>query len=275
MTTRQHTRHATAEPHAGAEPGAFDPRRLQPAAAVVARLRPWFRPEVRGLERVPSGAALLVGNHSAGMVTPDSFFFLLEYYRRTGWREPVVILAHDALFRVPGLETVVRYLGCVPARAGGAAQAFSRGHKVLLYPGGDFEAARPRGARDVVCFGGRQGFVRLAMRQGVPIVPLVTAGAHDGWFVLTRGDRLARVTRLDRLLRVKIFPIALALPFGLVLGPLTLHVPAPERMLIEALEPIHLDGDPDDPVAVAQGYQRVTATMQQALTRLAGELRGR
>jgi 1-acyl-sn-glycerol-3-phosphate acyltransferase len=111
------------------------------------------------------------------------------------------------------------------------------------------------------------------MEADAPIVPFVAAGAHDGWYVLTRGEKIAKALLLDKLFRIKVFPIAFAAPMGLLVGPLSLYWPMPTKIIIEVLDPIHVEGNPDNPDDVDAAYDLIVDTMQRALTRLAGELR--
>lgn len=245
-------------------------RLLDPLGRAFARH--YTAAEIRGLERIPEGPALLVGNHNAGVMVPDSALFYWAYARRTGLSDLPLTLGHELLFRIPGAASAASLFGIVPASMDAALEALSRGRKVLLYPGGDWEAMRPSRDRDRIDFGGRRGFIRLAMRARVPIAPIVAAGAHDGWYVLTRGDRIARALRLDRRLRLKVFPIAIALPTGLIAGPAPLHIPVPHKIILEVLDPIWLDGDPDDEVAVQRAYEAITSRMQRRLDELADRL---
>ncbi len=114
-------------------------RRLLPLADGLTR---YFRAEVDGLDRIPTGAALLVGNHNAGTASPDSFIFASAWLRHNGCSELPVTLGHDLLFRFPGVRSLVRRAGVVPARPGHAHAAFASGHKVLVYPGGQHESVK-------------------------------------------------------------------------------------------------------------------------------------
>lgn len=236
-----------------------------------ALLTRYFDAEVAGLERAPAGAALLVGNHNAGTATPDSFVFGHAWLARFGEAAVPVSLGHDLLFRVPLGARLASQLSIVPAKHGYAEEALSRGRKVLVYPGGQHEALRPSRDRDRIDFGGHRGYVRLALRCGVPIVPVVAAGAHDGWYVVSRGDAIGRRWPLRRWLRLETAPLAFGLPTGVVF-PYWPHLPLPRKMLIELLDPITLAGDPRDPEAVAAGDLRVREAMQRALDRLVGRL---
>src|SRR6476620_1992238 len=156
-------------------------------------LSAYFRSEVRGIENVPaSGPALLVGNHSGGTMIVDTFLFTFAFYEHFGSDRRFHQLAHDLAARIPGLR---RY-GTVVASHENAQRAFDVGAPVLVYPGGDVETFRPSWHSDRVEFAGRKGFVRLALEEGVPIVPVVSIGGQETALFLTRGQHLARALRL-------------------------------------------------------------------------------
>lgn len=254
----------------------FNPRLIRAVLPVARWLgEHYFDAQVRGLERIPDAPALLVGNHNAGMASPDLFIFYDAYARHRGVDDLPVGLAHEKVFLFPVVRQLLRAAGAISAHPEGAHRALESGRKVMVYPGGDWEALRPSSDRDIVDFGGRTGFVRLAMEAGVPIVPIVAAGAHDGWYVVTRGDQIADVLGLDKLLRLETFPIAFALPTGIVAGPINLHIPLPHPIIVEVCDPISVDGDPTDEEAVRCGYDLVRWTMQEKLDALVAELPNR
>jgi 1-acyl-sn-glycerol-3-phosphate acyltransferase len=89
------------------------------------------------------------------------------------------------------------------------------------------------------------GFVKLAIRSGVPIVPVATVGGPDSMPVLATGRRMARALRLDRVTRIKMFPIAIQAPWGL--SPALLpEIPLPTKIRTAFLEPIALDRGPEE-----------------------------
>ncbi len=90
----------------------------------------------------------------------------------------------------------------------------SCGAALLVYPGGDYEVHRPSWERAKVDFGGRKGFIRLALEKDVPIVPVVSIGGQETALFLSRGEWLAKLLRLDRMFRLKVLPISLAHPVG-------------------------------------------------------------
>src|SRR5436309_48009 len=157
--------------------------------------------------------------------------------------------------------------GCWPA----CGSAASSGAALLVYPGGDYEVHRPTWERHRVDFGGRKGFIRLALQQDVPIVPVVSVGGQETALFLTRGEGLSRLLRLDRMFRLKVLPISLALPWGLNVGDMLGHVPLPAKIVVEALPPIHLreefGPDPD----IDEVYEHITRLMQETLEALSSE----
>jgi 1-acyl-sn-glycerol-3-phosphate acyltransferase len=233
----------------------------------------WFRAEARHLERIPAtGPVLLVGNHSGGNVTPDTMVLTLAFTSYFGVERRFYQLAHNLVVQAPG-ASVLRKFGTVAASHENAHKALATGAALLVYPGGDHEVFRPSWQRHVVDFGGRKGFLRLALDEGVPIVPVVGIGGQETALFLSRGEWLVKLLRLDRTLRLKALSVSLALPWGLNIGDFGLHLPLPAKLVVEALDPIDLreryGDDPDLDVV----YADVVATMQTALDRLAAERR--
>jgi 1-acyl-sn-glycerol-3-phosphate acyltransferase len=233
----------------------------------------WFRPDVRGLEKIPpSGPVLMVGNHSGGNVTPDTIVFTIAFVSFFGAERPFYQLAHSLVMALPGLRWLRKY-GTVVASPENADRALAKGAALLVYPGGDYEVHRPSWESAKVDFGGRKGFLEIAHRNGVPLVPVVSIGGQETALFLSRGQHLARWLGLDRLLRLKVLPVSLALPWGLNVGDMLGHVPLPAKITIEVLDPIDVRarfGDaPDWDVA----YDEVVGSMQEALNRLQAERR--
>lgn len=251
-----------------------DPDFIRRQLLPISRLTSYFSPEVRGVEHLPErGPVLVVGNHSALFYMPDVWVAGRAIVERRGVDSRSHVLGYDLLFAVPGVSTYLRKLGVIPARNDEAEEALADGALVLVYPGGDWEACRPWTERNRIEFGRRRGFVRLALRAGVPVVPVVTHGSHDAVLVLTRGEGIAHSLRLDRL-RVKVFPIALGPPFGVntMLSP---PLPMPSAITLEFLPPIDWSGlgpeGAEDPATVEKCFDEVVGAMQGALDRLRDE----
>src|SRR5205085_8348459 len=199
---------------AGDDVDAWDPDYIRATLPVMRDFfRAYFRPEVRGLDRIPEGASLLVGNHSGGTMIADTFVFATEFYDHYGCDRRFHQLAHDVAVRVPG--TGIRRWGTLAASHDNARAAFERDAPVLVYPGGDYETFRPSWHSDQIEFGGRKGFIKLALEQGVPIVPVVAVGGQETALFVTRGETAAKVTGWADLTRIKVLPVAFAPPFGI------------------------------------------------------------
>jgi len=243
-------------------------RRLAPP------LRRYHRAEVRGLERVPQGPALFVGNHNGAFMVHDSVIFCAALYRRYGMEAMPYMLGHTATISLPLVHRLLIPIGAVRASHENARRIFAKGHKLLVYPGGEVDAMRPFRDRHRIVFGGRQGYIRLALTAGVPIVPVVAAGAHSGFVILDDLPWLARLVGLDRLVRVNVWPLTLSFPWGLTLGPPPPYLPWPSRILIETLPPVRFERSgpaaASDGAYVAACAARVQGAMQVALRRLAG-----
>ncbi len=247
-------------------------------SSIAEPMERYFDAEVRGLERIPEGGTLYVGNHSGGAFSPEVFLFGAAMYRRNGLRGLPYGLAHESVAKVAPAGRLLIPVGAVRACHENAARIFERGHSVLVYPGGDEDAFRPTRKRDRIVFAGRRGYVRLALRHGVPITPVVTAGAHDVFVVLTDGRWLSERLPLSKSTRFKVFPIVASLPWGLSVGLPLPFIPLPARVRIEVLEPIRFERS-GETAALDVGYveschARVERTMQRALSRLARGLRG-
>jgi 1-acyl-sn-glycerol-3-phosphate acyltransferase len=246
-------------------------RELLPAMWLLASA--WFRPDVRGLERIPrEGPVLIVGNHTGGVGSPEVLISQLAFSAYFGVERPHYQLAHRMVLNSP-VGSLVRRFGSVEADPANAEAALDTGAMVTVFPGGDYEVFRPSWESAKVDFGGRTGFLRLALRKNVPIVPMVTLGGQETALFLSRGERLAQLTGATRVLRLKTLPIVVGFPFGLSVGGFPPVVPLPAKVMIELLEPIDLHAtygaDPD----VDEIYRDVIAVMQKTLTGLQRERR--
>jgi 1-acyl-sn-glycerol-3-phosphate acyltransferase len=232
----------------------------------------YFRADVRGLHHIPKdGPILLVGNHSGGIMAPDLFVFVLAFSTYFGVERRFFQLAHNGVVASP-VGRMVRKYGTVAADPKNAELALKSGAAVLVYPGGDYEVFRPSWESGKVDFGGRKGFIRLALKMGVPIQPVVSIGSQETALFLTRGERLAKLARLDKLMRLKTAPFMVGLPFGLmpsIFG----HIPLPSKIAIQVMPKIDLRERYGDQPDVDQIYDDVISGMQDVLDSLSDERR--
>src|SRR5581483_5178502 len=231
----------------------------------------WFRMEVEGWEKLPDPPALLIGIHSGAPFVWDAWTVGVQWWRRFGEDRPLHGTAHDALMALPGLGAYFRRMGVLPAAPDSIASALAAGRDVALWPGGERDSLRPWTQRDEAVLAGRKGFVKLAIRSCVPIVPISTVGGPDSMPVLATGKRLAKWLQLDRVARLKMFPIALQAPWGI--SPALLpEVPFPTKIRTSFELPVELDPDPEraeDEDYVEDRYELVQDRIQDGMNRLA------
>jgi 1-acyl-sn-glycerol-3-phosphate acyltransferase len=234
-------------------------------------LKLYHRSEVRGLENFPPGGALVVANHSGGLFPVDVPVFALGFYDAFGYDRPVYTLSHDILMTGPAAGYLIR-TGFIRANPENADEALRSGGVVVVFPGGDYDVYRPTFAENKIDFDGRTGYVKAALGAGVPIVPSVAIGGQENQIYLSRGTGLAKLLRLDKLMRSKILPISFGFPFGFS-AVLPVNVPLPTKIVMRVLKPIDIHAEfGDDPdIDAVDAYVR--GVMQRALDDLSAERR--
>ena len=231
----------------------------------------WTRLEYTGPDRLPDGPALVVANHGFGALYDLNAYVLasLLEHRAPAAGTPITILSHEIIWTL-GLGPLAEQAGLRPAGRDIALEALAAGHLVVVLPGGDYDAGKDFWHRNEVVLAGRAGFAAIAKKAGVPIVPVVIAGAGETAFVLSNGERLAKWLRLDRLLQIKVLPVSLSLPWGLTVGfsgfavP---YLPLPAKMYASILPPMRAEaGDNTKRFA-----ERVHACMNTRMKELTAE----
>lgn len=251
------------------ELGAYDPAYVATQAEAIRKFtHRYFRARIEGMEQLPESPFLAVGNHSGGTLIPDALVWLSAYHT-AGRHTRLLTLAHPAIFSLypKRLTRSLARLGAIRADARLALRALREGNALQVYPGGDADACRSFRRRNTIVFGGQTGYVKLAQKAGVAIVPVVSIGAHESLCILWDGARLARWLGVDRRWRLRTWPLSLCLPWGVWLGPLPGYLPLPSKIVVRVLPPQSTHGDVD---AVDR---RVRAVMQEALDEMACERR--
>lgn len=275
----QRIRAAMQTPITSAPVEAADPELMNEVAPMIYWLcQKYFRLEVHGIENVPPGKALVVGNHNSGVSFYEAIGVGSYWYLQHGMSDMMHSLAHDAIINLPLVGNFMRRVGALQASHESAHQAFARNRKVLVFPGGNLEAFRPYQDRHRIVFGNRKGFIKLAIREQVPIVPTVFLGGHEGFYVLNDGARISQLLGLKKIpfLRSDTWPLMLTFPWGLVFGPLA-HIPLPTKCVTQFLSPIEVrhysPDDADNPAVLDEVYNQVVNTMQHALSEMAANRR--
>lgn len=230
----------------------------------------YLRLRSEGVENVPQGPAMFAGNHNGGILGPDLFCTLPTLWRALTVKSPLYALAHDfAMRQVTPIGRVLQRLGAVAASRANARRVLAAGGQVLVYPGGDLDAYRAFEHRNRVVILPRTGFVEVAKAEGVPIVPVVTRGAHRSAFIFCEGRGIARALDMPRWARLERFPLALALPWGFAPGPWLPYLPLPFPVRLRVLPAIHVTKE-DDTREVARHVEK---EMQRAMDDLGGRSR--
>jgi 1-acyl-sn-glycerol-3-phosphate acyltransferase len=221
--------------------------------------RNWFRAEWEGLERIPSsGGALLVANH-AGAIPADAPVIMHGIEEEL--HRPVYGLA-DYWFRsLPVIGTAWSRGGGVPAHPDNAYRLLREQQQlVLVFPEGTKGTGKLYSERYRLRRFGRGGFVEIAMRAGVPVVPIAVVGNEEAMPILARSARLAKLTGL---------PYAPLTANMLLLGPLGLITYFPAKFKLRVLEPVSFDLPPDQEryprSRVFEGAESIRRNMQRNL----------
>lgn len=252
-----------------------DPKFIREQSAALELIcRYYFRARVRGLDAVPRrGPVIFVGNHSGGLSTPDSLVAAQAMWTTFGAERPIYALSQRQVFHLPIVNRHLMRIGCLAATARVAHRVLAAGASMLIYPGAGHEAYRPFWRGHKVDLNGRSAYVRLALRYGVPIVPVVSFGGHNTLLVLDDGRALVKALRLDQIGLERI-PLTFQWPQGLVLG-LQNGLPLPARIDVDFGGPITFAGfgrdAARDPATVRFCHDHVERTMQCMLDTLIDE----
>jgi 1-acyl-sn-glycerol-3-phosphate acyltransferase len=227
--------------------------------------------EIEGWEKLPPPPALLIGIHAGAPFVWDAWTVGFQWWRHFGTDRILHGTAHDALMAAPLVSRYFRAMGVLPAAPDSISAALADGRDVALWPGGDRDSLRKWTQRDEAMLAGRTGFIKMAIRSGVPIVPISTVGGPDSMPVLLGGRRVAQALQLDKLANLKVFPIALQAPWGISPAMLP-EIPLPTKIRTAFQDPIELDTDPeraDDKKYVQKMYDEVQGSIQHGIDVLA------
>lgn len=204
----------------------------------------YFRVQTSGWHHIPPhDQVMLVGSHNGGLATPDMVMMMYDWFRRFGTQRAVYGLMHPHVWNgFPLLAHLVAQVGAVMAHPKMAIAILRQGGSFLVYPGGAKDVFRLHSLRHKIYLDGNQAFVKLALGHNVPIVPLISYGAHDTLIVLA--DFYQQVRQLHEWgmpwlldLDPEVFPIYLGLPWGLAIGPLP-NIPLPVTIHTRVCPPI-------------------------------------
>ncbi|MBW4495782.1 MAG: acyltransferase family protein [Oscillatoria princeps RMCB-10] len=243
--------------------------------------RYYFQVKTDGWHHIPAdGKMLAVGSHNGGLAAPDMFMFMYDWFSRFGTERLSYGLMHPTVWKAfpPAARGAVQF-GAIMAHPKMATAALRRGAAVTVYPGGAEDVFRPHSMRNQIYFAGRKGFIKLALREEVPVVPMISTGAHDTLIVMA--DLYKEMRQLHEWgmpwllgLDPVVFPIYLGLPWGLSFGPLP-NIPLPVKIRTRVCAPIVFERYGRDAALdrdyVDACYEKVRSQMQLELDRLVQE----
>ena len=224
--------------------------------------RNWFRVEWQDFDKIPAtGGALLVSNH-AGAIPSDAPAIM--HGIETDLHRPVYGLADHVFRTMPVVGTLWARSGGVVAHPDNAYRLLREQQQLaLVFPEGAKGPSKHYSQRYQLRRFGRGGFVEIAMRAGVPIIPIAVVGAEESMPVV------AKIPALAKMMGIPYFPITANMALAPVLGPLASFAYFPSKFKIRVLDPVTFDVEPDMPrysrSHIMDESERIRGTIQDAL----------
>lgn len=204
-------------------------------------LRRIVQPYVSGIENVPDGGALLVGNHTVLGLMDVPFMVGELWHQRRIW---VRGLGEHVHYKLPGWRDLLERGGMVRGTRDNVRELMRRREPILVFPGGAREVSKQRGEKYQLIWKERIGFAKLAIEFGYPVVPFAAVGAEEMFEIVADGSTLIYgqiAAKVEQLVKAPAFPLVRGV------GPTPL--PRPERLYFKFSEPVEtgrLGGDPSD-----------------------------
>lgn len=246
----------------GFDPQLTDTVIMPPLRAIYEK---WFRVDVTGAANLPvETGALIVANHS-GTLPWDAVMTAIAVHDNHPSGKHLRMLGADLVFKIPVLNTLARRTGQTLACGADAQRLLRNGELVGVWPEGFKGIGKPYRDRYRLQRFGRGGFVRTAIKAGVPIIPCAIVGAEEIY------PKLADLKPLAKVLGLPYFPVT---PFFPLLGPLG-AIPLPTKWRIDFGTPIRTDlfpqTDADDHGATLETAEHVRHTLQETLDSMIAE----
>ena len=224
----------------------------------------YWRVETTGIENIPSeGCALLVANHS-GQLPWDAAMLGVSVYNEHPAQRLVRTLYADWFPTLPFVSAFLTKMGQVLATEDNGARLLEQGEIVSVFPEGIKGVGKLYKDRYRLARFGRGGFVRMALRNQAPVIPVSIVGAEEIYISLAKSKTIAKMIGFP------FFPISVTWPW---LGPLG-FVPFPTKWYIDIGEPILMESyqsdDANNLMLVSQLTDQIRNIVQQMVfTRLA------
>lgn len=221
----------------------------------------YHRYEVEGIDKLLQGQAYMIVGYHGRPIAWDVLFLGAEIYRRCGYLPHGLI--HSA-FKAGPVKKFTEDLGFVFGDSPELPAAIARGEHMLVAPGGTREGCRDFKHRYLVDWDDKVGYLRIALKHKLPIVPVAASGVDDIFQGLNNGDKLGRLINMP-----------LKLPFWFGFGPLgiwPLSPPFPVKVYQRIGDPLDFFGkgdvDPGDKAALLAIHRSIAAEIQRMLDEL-------
>ncbi len=232
----------------GFDPFGFEPqyvRRLMTFGALIYRY--YFRTETRGIERVPNGRVLLIGNHAGNTIPWDGATLMLALLLEAQPPRYVRGMAEFFLPKIPYYSELIYRSGAVVGTPENCVRLLENEEAIMVFPEGHRGFVKPyTKAYQLQRFG--TGFARLALQTHTPIVPVGITGSEE------QSPGLMDATSIGRMIGAPAFPITVFFPWLGLFG----YLPLPVKFRIHFGEPLYLEGHhQDDDASIEEQVERV------------------
>ena len=224
----------------------------------------YHRYEVHGLDHLAGPRAALVVGYHGRPTAYDMCMLSVEMHQRHGYLPHGIF--HSTFRKIPGWRWLIDGMGGIYGDDERLRAVVERGEHIVTVPGGTREAYRSFRQRYRVDWGERVGYLRFAIKYGLPIIPVGASGVDDVHLGLNDGYRLGKRVGMPG-------GIPLWLGVGLVgVFPLTVSFPVKIRQMVGAPMTATADGnlDPSDRDALLEVHRGVVAAVQGLVDRARG-----
>lgn len=244
----------------GAKPGYA--RNVALLAAIIYRY--WLRVETRGIEQVPEGRVLLIGNHAGNTFAYDGTMLAMAMLLEADPPRMVRGMGEYYLPQIPFFGTLMHRSGSVVGTPENCVQLLENEEAVMVFPEGARGFVKPFHKRyQLQHFG--LGFMRLAIETDTPIVPVGIVGGEE------QSPALADVKWLGRLVGSPAFPITPTFPWLGLAG----FIPFPVKFHIRFGEALRFEGDSnEDDAAIEKRVKVVKAAIRKLIAEARKQRKG-